>query len=73
MLRNLIHKLQDNMVKVTIYKTVKQCCVQLAYLVTEICNKYLQLIKSKVKYLPYKVYNYYVKQDSVKDIYLSHL
>ena len=60
-----------------IYKTVKRCRVQQpAYLVTEICSKYMQPIKWKVKYLPYKEYdnyNYYIllsKIISIKDIYL---
>ena len=53
--RNLIKK--ENKVKVMIYKTIKQCRVQqLTYLVTEICSQYMQPIKWKVKYLPYKEY-----------------
>lgn len=43
-----------------IYKTIKRCRVQqLAYLVTEICSKYMQPVKWKVKYLPYKEYDNY--------------
>ena len=60
--RKLLHKLQDQKVKLMIFKNVKQCGVQqLAYLATEICNKYMQQIKW---------YNY-VNQDSVKDVLLN--
>jgi len=69
--RKLMHKLHDQRVKLMIFKNVKQCGVQqFAYLATEICNKYMQQIKWKVKYLPYKGYNY-VNQDSVKDVFLN--
>ena len=51
--RKLMHKLHDQKVKLMIFKNVKQCGVQqLAYLATEICTKYMQQIKWKVKYLP---------------------
>ena len=66
---NLIHKLQ---ITLMICKPIKQCCVQrLAYLLSEICNKYTLQIKWKGKYLPYKGYNC-VKQGSIRDMYLSH-
>lgn len=66
-----MHKLHVQKVKLMIYKNVKQCGVQqLAYLATEICNKYMQQIKWKVEFLPYKRYNY-VNQDSVKDVFLN--
>ena len=61
-----MHKLQDKKAKLIIYKTLKRFRVQqLAYLVTWIRKKYIELIKSNVKYLTYKAYSY-VKHGSVK-------